>query len=159
MKAPDLTLLLVAAAVSGLAVLIWCTTAPLRAVASLPTASPAHAAEPPNVSAALTTWAAVAPFRRNRQPAAKRFDAGAMIGRASDSEPQKAPRPQLILRGIVLGATPIALIEGLPGIEGARSVRQGEQVGGLRIRSVEHAKVRVADEDTTWTLVIREPGK
>ena len=64
-----------------------------------------------------------------------------------------------MLVGIVWdgGADPAAVIEGLPGIEGSRVVRVGEEYGGVRVRRVERALVVLAGLDTVWTLTVREP--
>lgn len=159
MNAQYLAVLLPVAAVSGVGVLIMSATTPLLRPSRPPAGGRAVTAEPAQDSGASKPWAALAPFRRNRQLPARRFDAVAMAAQTIANEAPRAPRPQLILRGIVFGATPIALIEGLPGLEGARGLRQGERLGDLLIRSVDRKEVRVTSGDTAWTLVIREPGR
>ncbi len=96
-------------------------------------------------------------FRVARQPAAVPYDPHA----ATLSEQPAPPRPALSLLGIVWdgGEDPTALVEGLPGIEGARAVRRGDNVGDLRIRTIARDHVIVLGPDTTWILTVREPWR
>jgi hypothetical protein len=64
-------------------------------------------------------------------------------------------RPSLLLRGILLGDTARALIEGFAGMEGARVVRAGETVAGVRIGAITRQQVRILTPDTTWVLWLR----
>jgi hypothetical protein len=59
--------------------------------------------------------------------------------------------------GIVWGREPAAVIEGLPGVEGPRVVRRGDNVGALRVRDIVQDRVIVVGLDTTWTLKLRVP--
>jgi hypothetical protein len=68
-----------------------------------------------------------------------------------------APKPQLILRGILGGPPWNALVEGVPGRDGVVVLRSGEQSGGLTVRAIRNDTVIVAGFDTTWTLTIRRP--
>ncbi len=69
------------------------------------------------------------------------------------------PRPVLSLVGVVIGAVPSAVIEGLPGVEGSRVVRVGDVVAGLRVKQISNGRVVIAGMDTTWVLEVREPWK
>jgi hypothetical protein len=51
----------------------------------------------------------------------------------------------------------VAAIEGLPGIEGGRLLRVGEQLAGYRVASIEGGRVRVVGQDTVWVLMLRHP--
>jgi hypothetical protein len=57
------------------------------------------------------------------------------------------------------GRRPSAVIEGLPGVEGARVVRLGDVIAGLAIKQVGGGRVIVTGMDTTWLLQVREPWK
>lgn len=70
----------------------------------------------------------------------------------------QAPRPRLVLRGFVVGARRAAVIEGLPGIEGARVLRQGDEEAGVRVARIDGDRVVVRMKDTTWALKVGEPG-
>jgi hypothetical protein len=92
-------------------------------------------------------------FRVDRRPSATAFDPN----RPGDwnGAPSRVLRPQLVLRGLMLGDTARALIEGFPETEVARLVHVGEIVASLRILSISASAVRVASPDTTWTLTLR----
>ena len=92
------------------------------------------------------------PFRVARRAAAVPFDPD----RSAQGEAGLlVPRPALVLRGIVLGDTARALIEGVPGTGTGRLVRVGEVIAGLRVQSVSAASVRVTGFDTTWVLTLK----
>jgi hypothetical protein len=78
---------------------------------------------------------------------------------AAQPEQPAPPRPALSLLGIVWdgGRDPTALLEGLPGVEGARAVRRGEHIGDLRVRTIARDHVIVLGPDTTWILTVRKP--
>jgi hypothetical protein len=65
----------------------------------------------------------------------------------------------LALVGLVAGIEASAVIEGLPGIEGARVVRVGDVVAGLRVKQIVSDRVTIVGMDTTWILRVREPWK
>ena len=67
----------------------------------------------------------------------------------------------LTLVGIVWdgGKDPTALLEGLPGTDGPRSVRTGEVVNGLHVKRIDRDRVAILGLDTAWTLTVREPWK
>jgi len=69
------------------------------------------------------------------------------------------PRPVLSLVGVVIGAVPSVVIEGLPGVEGSRVLRVGDVVAGLRVKQISNGRVVIAGMDTTWVLEVREPWK
>lgn len=68
-----------------------------------------------------------------------------------------ASRPRLQLRGLVGGPPWDALIEGVPGRDGAVLVRTGESVGGLTVRAIRRDTVFIRGSDTTWTLTLSRP--
>ena len=71
--------------------------------------------------------------------------------------PPDPPKPVLLLTGIVWGAEPSAVIEGLPGIEGGRLMRPGDVAVGIRLQRITAGHVVLSGMDTTWTLSVRRP--
>jgi hypothetical protein len=74
--------------------------------------------------------------------------------------PMGAPpsaKPQLVLRGVLGGPPWDALIEGVPGREGAVVLRAGETSAGLTLRRIGRDTVVVTGYDTTWKLTVRRP--
>lgn len=67
--------------------------------------------------------------------------------------PTPAPvRPILLLRGIVGGPPWSAVVQGVPGREGAVVMRLADTLSGLRISAIRRDTVVVRSTDTTWTL-------
>lgn len=95
------------------------------------------------------------PFRVGRRPALPAYDPL----RLAEQLAPPPPRPALLLVGIVDGLNPSAVIEGFPGVEGARVVRVGDVVAGFTIKQVRWGQVRITGMDTTWVLEVREPWK
>ena len=94
------------------------------------------------------------PFRFTRRPTAVSYDPL----RPAEQMAPSAPKPVLQLAGIVWegGRDPTALIEGLPGIEGVRVVKDGDLVAGLRVQRIARDFVRITGMDTTWVLKVRD---
>jgi hypothetical protein len=143
------------------------------AVAEEPSAAAGVAsapADPPAVSLtrlanAGRSIAAGNPFRLDRVPAPLGFPRpganpmGMGMGMPPMPEPYvppAPPKPRLYVSGIV-GPPWQALLEGVPGHEGAVPVRAGTVVGDFRIRSVTRDQVVVVGADTTWRLPVRKP--
>ena len=97
------------------------------------------------------------PFRSERRPSATAYDPL----RAGLPAPPVVPRPVLALVGIVWdrAMNSTALLEGLPGADGPRAVRQGEIVRGLRVQTIAPDHVVIVGLDTVWTLRVKEPWK
>jgi hypothetical protein len=87
-----------------------------------------------------------------------RFDPAGIVSASAPPAPS-APKPVLVLSGIVWGPEPTAVLEGIPGVEGARVVRRLDRVGALAVRSIQRDRVIVTGLDTTWTLQVKEPWK
>jgi hypothetical protein len=98
------------------------------------------------------------PFRAGRRPPEVRYDPSSE-GQAPLPIPPAAPKPALMLSGLVWGPEPTAIIEGLPGLEGPRVVRRLDRVGELSVRKIERDRVIISGLDTTWTLRVREPWR
>jgi hypothetical protein len=95
------------------------------------------------------------PFRIGRRPLLPAYDP---LHLAEQSAPPP-PKPTLTLVGVVNGSEPSAVIEGLPGVEGARVVRVGDVIAGLQIKKITDGRVLIRGMDTTWVLEVREPWK
>jgi len=119
----------------------------------------ADAARTPRIVAESLAPPAVGhdPFRFARRPAAVAYDPL----RIGQPPVPTASKPVLTLLGIVWdgGKDPTALLEGLPGLDGPRSVRIGDVVNALHVKRIDRDRVMIVGLDTTWTLTVREPWK
>lgn len=95
------------------------------------------------------------PFRIVRRPTLPAYDPL----RLAEQLAPPPPTPVLSLVGVVIGAVPSAVIEGLPGVEGSRVLRVGDVVAGLRVKQISNGRVVIVGMDTTWVLEVREPWK
>jgi len=95
------------------------------------------------------------PFRIGRRPVLPAYDPL----RLAEQLAPPAPKPTLLLVGLVSGADPSAVIEGLPSTEGSRILRVGDVVAGLRVKTISGNRVVIVGMDTTWVLEVREPWK
>jgi len=95
---------------------------------------------------------AVDPFRPQRHPSPVSFrpDSDAVAQR-----PPASPNPTLVLAGIVGGPPWEALLEGLPGRDGAVLVRRGDTFGALRIGGISRDTAFVFGADTVWRLGLK----
>ena len=153
------TLLLVA--ILGLAITVRVVGWPLARM-SLPVRLEINAAaEPTSPVARPDSLAAVVvthdPFRIGRRPASVAYDPVPVVLPGT----LPPPKPTLVLVGIVWdgGRDPAALVEGLPGSDGPRSVHREDTIGGLRITGIVANHVMITGFDTTWSLTVREPWK
>lgn len=158
MKITATTFLLLPVAMGGLVALAASAWRPL---------APSHraherdgGANPVSVRAraAPPQWATLAPFRRDRKFTDARYGMVA-TSQAPMVMVSREARPQLVLRGVIGGSTPTALVDGLPGIEGTRGMRVGERIGDLELTGVGRHEARIRGSDTTWVLVMREAGQ
>lgn len=94
------------------------------------------------------------PFRVGRRPVLPAYDPMRIAEQLAP-----APRPTLVLVGILDGRPPSAVIEGMPTVEGSRVVRVGDLIGGLTIKAITKRRVVISGVDTTWVLEVREPWK
>jgi len=151
--------LLAAALVGGLAV-VRLAAWPLVRVALPPTADGAvpgqvASAAPRLVAESLAPIVSRDPFRVTRRPAAVAYDPL----RLPEQLAPPPPKPVLTVVGLMGGAEPAAVMEGLPGVDGSRVVRVGDVVGGLRITRIGSDQVVIVGMDTTWVLKVREPWR
>ncbi|HWP37516.1 MAG TPA: hypothetical protein VNL18_08210 [Gemmatimonadales bacterium] len=96
-------------------------------------------------------------FRFGRRPSPMAYDP--MRDRHTSQAVTAPPRPVLTLVGIVAGPDPSAAIEGFPGVDGARVVRVGDEMAGLKVARIGKSEVRIVGLDTVWVLQVREPWK
>ena len=161
MTATHANVSLIAVGSVGLALAVRVVASPLVRVAVSPrvrntstVGASVSATHPDSLVAALV---ARDPFRVTRRPSDVVYDPV----RLAQLVTPPPPKPALVLVGIVWdrGRDPTALVEGLPGVDGARPVRQGESIAGLRVKTIKPDRVVITGLDTTWTLTVREPWK
>jgi hypothetical protein len=90
------------------------------------------------------------PFRESRTPSSVEL----LDGEAASTRSEMTARPTLRLVGIVGGPPWSALLDGMPGREGAVLVAASDTAGDLVIASVDSAQVRVVGRDTVWILTL-----
>lgn len=95
------------------------------------------------------------PFRVTRKPVIPAYDPL----RLAEQQAPPPPRPALVLVGLVNSDVPLAVVEGLPGVDGSRVMRVGDQVAGLRLRQITGNRAVIVGMDTTWVLEVRKPWK
>ncbi len=95
-------------------------------------------------------------FRERRTLAQVAFDPVHAGGNQSPAPVAGPPRPAILLVGIAWSAAPVALLDGVPGVDGSRAMQRGDTAGGLRVRRITPREVVMTGYDTTWTLRIRE---
>lgn len=93
-------------------------------------------------------------FRLGHRPAPVRYDPAPPLGSAPPSTPTAA-RPALLLAGVLLGGEPAAVIEGLPGTDGARVLHVGQVVAHYLLREVSADRAVIVGPDTVWVLTLR----
>lgn len=94
-----------------------------------------------------------APFRADRQLPIARYG----VSVSAELQSHVEPRPVLSLRGVLWGARPAAILEGVPGTSGQVVLVAGDTVGGLRVKAILPASVTIAGRDTVWVLVLAAP--
>lgn len=121
----------------------------------------AATAGPDSSAAVRVSWDSVSvslvtrdPFRADRSPAPVPFNP--LPGEPAYVEPPP-PKPAITVSGIVWGAEPSAVIEGLPGMEGGHLMRVGDAVAGITLKRITESRVTLTGMDTTWTLSVRKP--
>ena len=90
-------------------------------------------------------------FRSDRESADER---AAPMPVPMGMPPVASSKPRLVLKGILGGPPWDAIIEGIPGRDGAVVVRAGQSVAGVAVRSVRRDTVFARGFDTTWALIL-----
>lgn len=98
-----------------------------------------------------------APFRLSTEAPSVRY--GESPREAEIPPPAPARLPSLAVRAIVGGPPWQALIEGLPGSQGATVVRIGDVYAGLTVRRIDSARVVLRGLDSTWVLALPARGE
>jgi hypothetical protein len=88
-------------------------------------------------------------FRPERAGAEER-EAASMPGPMGMAAPSS--KPHLVLKGVLGGPPWDAVVEGIPGREGAVVIRVGESVSGLSVRAIRRDTAYVRGFDTAWAL-------
>jgi hypothetical protein len=104
----------------------------------------------------MRTIVQAAVFREHRTLAQVGFDPSQPPGAQAAPPPAGPPKPVIQLVGIAWGSEPVALLDGVPGMEGSRAMQRGDTAGGLRLRRISPREVVMTGYDTTWTLRMRE---
>lgn len=132
----------------------WVTTSALVTLLAGPAAaqSPAPAAEGAGL---LRLASSTTPFRLDRRPPTVRYGLPA-VPPAPPPAP-RPPKPVLQLTGVVWGAEPAAIVEGVPGIEGPAVFTVGQVIGGISLTRLKADQADFAGLDTTWVLKVRVP--
>jgi hypothetical protein len=161
MSAAHVNAALIAVGSVGLALGVRVVAWPLVRVSVPPPFRAASTAKsllpPPRPDSLLGALVERDPFRVTRRAATVLYDPVRL------AQPAIPPtrKPALALVGIVwdTGKDPTALVEGLPGADGPRPVRQGETIADLRVMTIKQDRVLITGLDTTWTLTVREPWR
>lgn len=96
------------------------------------------------------------PFRVDRRPPKARY--GIVLAPPAPITPP-APKPTLLLTGILWSRDPSAVLEGVPGSDGSVVVRKGQVIGRLEVIGIDSMRVVVRGLDTVWTLTVRNPWR
>lgn len=169
MRSADLNTIATAGRILAAAVLLVGVFAVARApVARLDRAEPLRPSttlgadhvnpEPSSTSTAAT--GARNPFRPAGWSTTRRFDPTApVLPPARRLVPdRKTPAPRLSLNGLVHGARPLAILEGVPDRSGASVLGEGDEVGGLMLLEVLDAGARVRWADSVWVVHLSVGG-
>jgi hypothetical protein len=144
--------LLAVAAIPAGARLFWPREATVAPAANRPLTGATDAVRPPDSLEQKVI--ARDPFRPSHRPTGVAYDPSPAPPTPVAPPP---PKPALMLTGIVWGRDPAAVLEGVPGVDDARLVREGEELAGFRVRRITAQKVTVTGMDTTWVLEVRRP--
>ena len=120
---------------AGVAAVAWAATVPITQEGRMDAARASAARAPaprPDTGDGLVADALRRPlFRPARRRAAGGFDPARSAAAAGEGAPPPVERPSLALSGIVWGAEPAAIVEGMPGAEGSTVLRRGDAASGL----------------------------
>lgn len=94
------------------------------------------------------------PFRLDRGPAPVAFSLTPQLAPSPVPTAPVMKAPTLVLRGIAGGPPWQALVDGIPGREGATVVKAGDRIGELRVTSINRDTVIMSGMDTTWKLTM-----
>jgi hypothetical protein len=95
-------------------------------------------------------------FRAARSPTSMHYSE-VPVRPAPTQVPQRPPKPTIALAGIVGGPIAAVVLEGLPGLEGARVLTAGDSAAGIRVLRITRSLVTLRGFDTVWNLGVRQP--
>jgi hypothetical protein len=133
----------------------WQVTVPGPA-ASAPARVPNTSIQALDFDSLAVAIARGAVFRERRSPAQVAFDPAQPTGTQPAPPPAGPPKPAIQLVGIAWSREPVALLDGVPGVDGSRAMQRGDTAGGLKVRRISPREVVMTGYDTTWTLRLRE---
>lgn len=152
-----LTLLAALGAIALAEAVVWGPGSPATAAGPKPQFKrPAGAVRPAEADSLEHVMTIAAAFRESRTPADVAFDPS----RPAADQPAIVagpPKPDLQLVGIVWGRRPVALLDGLPAVDGTRAMVPGDTASGIRLLRLGRRVATFIGYDTTWTLHVREP--
>lgn len=101
------------------------------------------------------------PFRADRRPTSPRYLAfDPNEGRETDEvEEPPTPRPEWTLTGVLWGARPIALFEGIPPELSSGILTQGDSVGPIHVERITPDTVYLRGTAASWAFTIETPWK
>lgn len=155
LSALRLALMAITIAALCLTLRIWSAplfSLPILASAAVRPLASGQGGRAPTVDSVARAISSRNPFRADRRPSSVPFDPARQEGAPQATRPT---RPSLSVAGVVLGSSPAAIIEGLPGVEGGRLLGVGERVGDFVLREVSQDRVIVSARDTTWSLRVK----
>jgi hypothetical protein len=147
---------LVVLSLAGLLACGWALGIPLRGeVGTDRTALAEPPAGPARRPAALDSLVpALALFRPTRKPAPTAFDP---MGN-QPTVPVVESQPAFVLVGLVLGAARAAVIRGIPGLEAAQVLGEGDERAGLRVIRIDRAGVSAVWRGDSLRLALPREG-
>jgi hypothetical protein len=143
------------------AVVRWRTAVPPSAALAVAIGTPPAVASRPDPDELRDEASAVAarnPFRVGRVPSTVAYVPAIQRNATVVQAPPPAPKPALVLKGIVGGPPWMALMDGLPGEAPGALVRAGATFDKVTIRAITRDSVIVQFPDTTWVLTLAAPG-
>lgn len=129
----------------------WVHTDEVRAVDPSPlreTSKPASSKPSIDHQKAVQRFVQEDPFRVTRRPA---LSMGSLP--VADSV-ARASSPTLTLSGVIWGPRPVAIIQGWPGIEGARVVREGDVLSAIRVSRIDSVAVTLIGQGRSWRVML-----
>ncbi len=102
------------------------------------------------------------PFRIVRKAPTRRYErleAAAVASTPDLPPPPATPRPDWHLTGIVWGSAPVAVFEGVDGVEGSALLGEGDTVGAIRVERLTPDTVVLRGPTESWSFTVEAPWK
>jgi hypothetical protein len=107
-----------------------------------------------SLAVVMSAVAQTDPFRLDRKPSSISFGTPQSV--VATTPP--APKFQLTVQGTMGGPPWYAVIAGIPGRAGGIMAREGDTLGGIRIKHIRRDTVTVQHKDSTWRITARAGG-